>query len=581
MKVAASVLLVAAAVVGVSECALVVITEGGRIEGKSETSINGRTFHSYYGIPYARPPLGEFRFKDPVKPGTWQRLANAKKMPPPCMQVPLVNAMLNQWPEPEEISGSENCLFLNVFTPVTGPYPEKQKLPVMVWLHGGGFFAGGAEEYLPHTFLNHDVLLVVVQYRLGVLGFLSTEDSVMPGNLGLKDQTMALQWVQRNIHRFGGDKARVTIFGESAGGASVHYQMLTPKAKGLFSQAIMQSGSALAPWAFNNRHRNAAESVGRSQGCEDVQNSTALLECLQKSNAKELTHAIQNEFQWFCMPAVMAPRVDGDYLPDLPAKLLAEKQYHEVDLMSGVTKDEGSLVTLAIDSQKLINDLEKHFDTYGPITIGLEKEEDPVTVAKRIYNHYLGDITSAGNHFDQLTELFGDRFFKLNQDEVIKRHAVHFPDRRTFRYQFDYRGKHSLGDALNSSLGKNTVCHLDDLIYLFADGTLFGSLVPNGLTDPEDTRMREMMLKLWTNFAILGNPTPDDSLGFKWEPSTADNLHYLSLTPSPSMQPDNREEARKFFNSLPMTANLILHPHLVADHTGDTSGAAHTSKVEL
>nr|XP_053634423.1 venom carboxylesterase-6-like [Cherax quadricarinatus] len=170
------------------------------------------------------------------------------------------------------------------------------KLPVMVWIHGGGFYSGGASEYLPHVLLNHDVVLVVIQYRLGVFGFLSTEDSVIPGNFGLKDQTLALQWVQRNIHKFGGDKTKVTIFGESAGGASVHFQMLSPKSEGLFSRVIMQSGSALSPWATGFKFRETAEEIGQTMGCPDSQDSQALLDCLQKVDGRRLSSLFQDYF---------------------------------------------------------------------------------------------------------------------------------------------------------------------------------------------------------------------------------------------------------------------------------------------
>nr|ALO17576.1 juvenile hormone esterase like 7 [Scylla paramamosain] len=558
MKLLAAVL-VAAAVMGVARCGLQVVTEGGRIQGAADVTVNGRTFNSFYSIPYARAPIGGYRFKDPVKPITWQRLADATRMPPKCLQVPFFDTIIYKRLKPEEVKGSENCLFLNVFTPVVSSTPEKAKLPVMVWLHGGAFYSGAADEYLPHALLDQDVVLVVVQYRLGVLGFLSTEDSVMPGNLGLKDQTMALQWVQRNIHLFGGDKKRVTIFGESAGGASVHYHMLSPKSRGLFSQVIMQSGNALQSWALNNRHREEAERLGRNMGCEDVQNSTALLACLQKIDAKELTAAIQDTFQWFVIPIIFSPRVDGDYLPDFPANLIAKKLYSEVDLVAGVTKDEGAMATRAMFVREdLVTQVEKNFTVTGPLTIGIENEKDSASMAKTLYDYYMSDINFDA-HSSQFTQLYSDMTFNFYHDEITARHAAHFPGRRTFRYEFQHTGEVSLSDAYGTEKGNHWVGHGDELFYLFAGGTLFEAFLKEGLTQPDDLHVRDMMVKMWTNFATSGNPTPDASLGFKWEPSTADNLHYLAINTSPSMQPDSRKETRDFFASLPISNLRMLY----------------------
>ncbi|XP_042874959.1 cocaine esterase-like [Penaeus japonicus] len=234
--------LVAAALAG-REGAPVVGVAGGRVAGVTETSTKGREFHAYYGLPFARPPVGDLRLKDPVKAGSWEGVRDGTKMPLPCLQVPYDTSVMGIVLAPEELLGDEDCLYLNVFTPKrTDP---AEGLPVMVWIHGGGYFAGGAYEYLPHALMNHDIVLVILQYRLGIMGFLSTEDEVIPGNFGLKDQTLALHWVQENIHHFGGDAARVTIFGESAGGASVNMHMLSPKSKGELK--IHRVDDAIAP----------------------------------------------------------------------------------------------------------------------------------------------------------------------------------------------------------------------------------------------------------------------------------------------------------------------------------------------
>uniref|UniRef100_A0A0P4VQD2 Carboxylic ester hydrolase n=1 Tax=Scylla olivacea TaxID=85551 RepID=A0A0P4VQD2_SCYOL len=339
MARSAAVVAMAVMVVAIAADVPFIETKDGRVSGIVEESFKGRDFSSFYGIPYAQPPLGKLRFKDPEPFQNWAHIGEASIPAAPCIQF---SSVAKKFGKNEEL-GKEDCLYLNVFTPKV---KENANLPVMVWLHGGAFLCGSAEEYLPHVLLDHDVVLVVVQYRLGVLGFLSTEDSVMPGNLGLKDQTMALQWVKRNIQLFGGDNTRVTIFGESAGGASVHFQMLTTRAKGLFSRSILQSGTALCPWALNNSPRKAALQVGSTLGCPTDQGSEALLLCLQGLDAKALFPLNEDFRKWFRFPFIFTPWVDGHYLPDHPAQLMRDGRHAKVDIISGITRDEGAIVAL-------------------------------------------------------------------------------------------------------------------------------------------------------------------------------------------------------------------------------------------
>ncbi|XP_050727493.1 cholinesterase 2-like [Eriocheir sinensis] len=550
-------------------------TEGGRVSGILEESLKGREFYSFYGIPFAQPPVGKLRFKDPAAPSPWEGTRNASVPPAACPQYDFSGMMS------EPFAGQEDCLYLNVFTPKT---KEEGGLPVMVWIHGGAFFSGSATEYRPHVLLNHDVVLVVVQYRLGVLGFLSTEDSVMPGNLGLKDQTMALQWVQRNIHRFGGDKTRVTIFGESAGGASVHYQMLTPKTEGLFSRAILQSGAALCPWSVNTNPRKAALRVASIVGCPADQGSHALLECLQGLDAVTIVPLFSNFFEWNMLPFAFTPWVDGEYLPEQPEQLALKGRYAQVDIMAGVTRDEGALFVIApLREKKVMEQIQNNFSVAGPASLALSGQcDDPVAVARQVYLHYSGTTHVTEAHAESLNRMYGDRHFAVCHDLTTALHAAHHhPTKKTFRYELQHRGQFSLLNFMCPSCSQDWVCHGDDLFYLFPGGPIPAPLSSEDLQRPDDLAVRDIIVALWTNFAITGNPTPDDSLGFKWEPSTADSLHYLSLTPSPSMQPDDRKDARKFHNSLPTTLNMILHPDLVEGGASEPQDDGYDAKTEL
>ncbi|XP_026670723.1 cholinesterase-like, partial [Ceratina calcarata] len=228
----------------------VVQTADGPVRGRIfETIWHSKPFSAFQGIPYGKPPVGPLRFKDPVKVDSWTEVLNATENFKYCPQYVVANYV-----------GQEDCLYLNVFSPVvnfgniTKDYPKK---PVMFWIYGGDFATGAALQdfYAPDFFLEDDVVFVSLNYRLDVLGFLALDLPGVKGNSGLKDQVLALKWVQRNIAAFGGDPNRVTIFGESAGSASVSFHLLSSQAEGLFHQAILESGTAICPWAYNTRNR--------------------------------------------------------------------------------------------------------------------------------------------------------------------------------------------------------------------------------------------------------------------------------------------------------------------------------------
>ncbi|KAI4459590.1 carboxylesterase [Holotrichia oblita] len=187
--------------------------------------------------------------------------------------------------------GSEDCLYINVYTPRL-PNTSNSLLPVMVWIYGGGFIGGNSSYalYGPDQLVSEEVIIVNFNYRLGIFGFLSTDDSVAPGNTGLKDQIFALKWIQNNIKAFGGNPNQVTIFGESAGAASVSYLVLSPRAKGLFHKAIMESGSALCLWALSKTSRRAAFKTGQNLGIVAF-TSQDLVKQLKDAPMKELHRA--------------------------------------------------------------------------------------------------------------------------------------------------------------------------------------------------------------------------------------------------------------------------------------------------
>ncbi|XP_042894419.1 cholinesterase 2-like [Penaeus japonicus] len=569
-----------AALAAVGSGAPVVTLMEGRVSGMNELSTKGKEFFSYYGIPYAKPPLEKLKLKDPVRADKWAGTRDGSKMPPPCLQPPFESVLFGRPVSADDMIGDEDCLFLNVFTPKKKKPDER--LPVMVFIHGGAFFVGAAEDYLPHVLMNHRIVLVVLQYRLGTLGFLSTEDMAMPGNFGLKDQVMGLRWVQENIHNFGGDAARVTIFGESAGGASVHYHILSPKSKGLFSRAILQSGSALDPWANGDKFRPAAFLTSRVSRCPKCILTRDVTFCLQLTAGREVASAVQNFTEWFIFPLPTVPRVDGDFLPDEPASLMRQGKYNRVDVMAGITRDEGAFVADPLFAREdMARGLRNNFSAFGPLSLNCMNEEDPVALSTKIYEHYLGDLAFDEEHSDQLAQLYGDWFFNVPHD-LTSQVFARDPDTKIYRYELKHRAQLSFSDFFETSFGKNWISHGDDLYYLFRGGPLFApDSLPDragDLLDADDLKLRDIITTMWTNFAATGNPTPDDSLGFKWEPATESSFRHLALKPSPEMEDDHRREVRHFLTSLPTKVNKLLHPERVL--TGEAP-ATRTSQDEL
>ncbi|XP_063596213.1 cholinesterase 2-like [Penaeus indicus] len=437
------------------------------------------------------------------------------------------------------------------------PYRVSVGLPVLVYLHGGGYHGGSGETAPPHALLNEEIVLVVLQYRLGVLGFLSTEDDVIPGNFGLKDQTLGLRWVQRNIANFGGDPRRVTLLGHGAGAASAHLQMLSSKSFGLFSRVILQSGTALCPWALGGAHRQVADYTARLVGCSSDLGAHHLLQCLQAVPAGKLVHTIAEYFVWMGSPLLVGPRVDGDFLTASPEVLMLEARHREVDLITGITAHEGALLATAIHTNETLrSSIRNNFSLAGVASLEFSQgDATPLDQAHKIFNHYLGGLKLDKDQAGELAKLYGDRHFAVCHDLTAMLHARNArPFKKTFMYELTHRG---LSSTLPSEYAfppaNGWVAHKDDLLYLFPGGT-------NPVRGREDLRLRDLMTRLWANFAATGNPTPDASLGFTWEAATEFCLRHLALSPSPVMMDDSRRKIRDFWAGLPTRQNLILQP---------------------
>ncbi|WP_181109755.1 carboxylesterase/lipase family protein [Xanthomonas arboricola] len=292
----------------------------------------------FRAIPFAAPPLGALRWQPPQPAAAWSDVRDATQAATPCVQPALGwnNAMASR--------GTEDCLYVEVQTPTLQP---AKPLPVFVWIHGGANVAGGADGHLPTNLVAQDMLVVTLQYRLGVLGFLSLPelrdgDHQAAGNYALLDQIAALQWVRDNIAQFGGDPARVTIAGQSAGGQDVGLLMLSPLARGLFSAAIEQSGTAGfgLPARSLEDNRALGVEIAKRAGIDDPATRLAQLRALPVEQlikaGQDVDVPALDDDGYIWLQAV----VDGRVLPRAPAALLADGAQAKVPLLIGYVVQE-------------------------------------------------------------------------------------------------------------------------------------------------------------------------------------------------------------------------------------------------
>ncbi|KAI8784827.1 acylcarnitine hydrolase [Biomphalaria glabrata] len=293
----------------------VVKTRLGPVRGFRELAVNNQSYWSFRGIPYAKPPIGKLRFAKPEPLPYSENVIDATRFRASCPQASMFLA--------QSETASEDCLFLNVYT----KDPASKMKKVLVWIHGGAFLVGSSFLYNPGSIVtSEDIIVVTVNYRLGILGFLSTEDDTSPGNYGLWDQILAIKWVKRNIAAFGGDPNDITIAGESAGGASVSILSISPVSKNLFTKVYSHSGFATSLFADYKNPKSDVITLSKKLGCYQRSSSSQdIIECLRNKPAASLIAELD------LYKTSYVPRVDGELLPKLPMNLLTDQKYlHDI-----------------------------------------------------------------------------------------------------------------------------------------------------------------------------------------------------------------------------------------------------------
>lgn len=274
----------------------IVTTESGQLNGTTIESWTGQLFHAFYGIPYAEPPIAELRFEAPVPVRSWNGIRSAIAYGPICWQP--------QW-QANLPAMDENCLTLNIFTKNLPLQTSVDLKPVIVFIHGGGFRTGSASlEAGPRYLMDRDIVYVNINYRLGALGFLATGSRAAPGNMGMKDQVLALKWIRTNIRNFGGNPNKITISGMSAGAISVTSIMVSPMAENLFHGVIAHSGAYAYPMEITDNYLDQAIFIARQLGCTSS-SPEEFVDCLKtvriyEKNQKKFRFEIKNILSETC-----------------------------------------------------------------------------------------------------------------------------------------------------------------------------------------------------------------------------------------------------------------------------------------
>ncbi|XP_029388607.1 pyrethroid hydrolase Ces2a [Mus pahari] len=430
--VASGLLLLLQHVHGQDSASPIRITHTGQVRGSlvhvKDTDI---AVHAFLGIPFAKPPVGPLRFAPPEAPESWSGVRDGTSQPAMCLQTDIMNLEgvkgMNLTLPP--IPMSEDCLYLNIYTPVHAQ--EGSNLPVMVWIHGGGLVLGSASmNDVSALVATEEVVIVAIQYRLGILGFFSTGDQHARGNWGYLDQVAALRWVQKNIAYFGGNRDRVTIFGVSAGGTSVSSHILSPMSKGLFHGAIMQSGVALLPNLISDTSEVVYKTVANLSGCEAT-DSEALIHCLRAKSKQEilainqamgLYHSIESITRE-TLPAVLKNTASQTMLPPECSHLLMEEYM-------GDTEDPE---TLQAQFREMLADF--MFVIPALQVAHFQRSQAPVYFYEfqhlsSFFKHVRPSHVKA-DHGDDIIFVFGSHFWDMNfdlteEEELLKRRVMKY-----------------------------------------------------------------------------------------------------------------------------------------------------------
>ncbi|CAG2116502.1 unnamed protein product [Medioppia subpectinata] len=507
----------------------------GVINGRRQ-SYESRDVDVWLGIPYAQPPIGELRFRKPLPVRQpWEQPLEATQWPPACYQVKIHQDYYNT-------NMSEDCLYLNIWSPSGHPLQAQEPIlkPVMLWIHGGGLaFGSASEHFYDGRVLSAlgDVVVVTINYRLGVFGMMYTgSDGPAPGNMIFWDQSLAMEWVRDNIRYFGGDPHRVTLFGESAGGVSVGLHLVSPVTRHLYQNAIVMSGAPFIDRFLTTRDELEATWVRgvRRLGCRDNNNddqdtfTPELIQCLIRQPADKLVtlYGLLGDKTGSLLNII----IDGEFLPRNPRHMFSDGDYKRgVNLMIGGVEDEGSMVLGMADPHR--------YDKWAPAPItGQQVLADFQTIipwftidaphidTDSTIKHYFHGLTDPSAIRCRAGVAIGDLF--LTCPTILMAKAVHRGDPTARVYHYHYTAK--MGDPkLFASSWMTGAGHFDDIYPVFGVPLVDEHRYVDG-----ERLVSRQMIGIFSEFAHNGSPRSQG--GAEWHPyyTVGDNViaPYFEIT---------------------------------------------------
>ncbi|KAJ8707440.1 hypothetical protein PYW08_010692 [Mythimna loreyi] len=422
-------------------------------------------------------------------------------------------------------SGTLDCLTMNIYVPSHAD--SQHRLPVMVWIHGVGFTKGSADSdgLSPKFLLKHDVIVVAINYRLGAYGFMCLDIPEVPGNQGLKDQVLALRWINDNIEAFGGNSKEITVFGESAGGISVNLHLFSSYEK-LFQRAIIQSGPVLTQiWKRGSDYTNAPIKLANALdfNTSDIHEALDYLSSIDAHTIIKVGNDIDNTLAFLGNNIVTVPCLEKEFenvdnfITDHPKNIISSKA-KTTPIIIGHNDNES-----AFNFEFLGDEYYKTINFRYFLDLGFDFKDDLDEAVDAVRHFYIGDEDITENVKEVIYDFASDFTYGYATKRTIDLLLANGAS-TVYQYIFSYSGGRNLMKVWRN-MNTTGATHADDLGYLF-DYKIF-----EGKTSPEDQLVIDRMTTIWTNFAKFGNPTPEKTelLPIKWDPITETTRPYLDI----------------------------------------------------
>uniref|UniRef100_A0A8D0EDK4 Carboxylesterase type B domain-containing protein n=1 Tax=Salvator merianae TaxID=96440 RepID=A0A8D0EDK4_SALMN len=551
----------------------VVTTNYGKIRGVRTPLPNEilGPVEQYLGVPYASPPTGERRFQPPEPPSSWTGIRNATQFAAVCPQYlderSLLNDMLPVWFTANLDTvmtyvqdQNEDCLYLNIYVPTEDDiHDQNNKKPVMVYIHGGSYMEGTGNIVDGSILASYgNVIVVTINYRLGVLGFLSTGDQAAKGNYGLLDQIQALRWIEENIGSFGGDPKRVTIFGSGAGASCVSLLTLSHYSEGLFQKAIIQSGTALSSWAVNYQPAKYTAILAEKVGCNTL-DTTDLVECFRNKNYKEL---IQQTITPATYHIAFGPVIDGDVIPDDPQILMEQGEFLNYDIMLGVNQGEGlKFVDGIVDNEEGVspNDFDFSVSNFVDNLYGYPEGKDTLRETIKFMYTDWADKENPETRRKTLVALFTDHQWVAPAVATADLHAQYGSP--TYFYAFYHHCQSEMKPSWADS------AHGDEVPYVFGIPMIGPTELFNCNFSKNDVMLSAVVMTYWTNFAKTGDPNqpvPQDTKFIHTKPNRFEEVAWSKYNPKDQLylHIGLKPRVRDHYRATKVAFWLELVPHL-------------------